>query len=76
MEIQCPNCKKAQMTKGRVEFQCRICGTLLRDPRIESVTIAPNHYVSVNDVMSIAKRQGVYNKMKAVLDLPYKEVVE
>lgn len=35
MEIQCPKCKSAQMTKGRVEFPCRICGTVLHDPRAE-----------------------------------------
>ena len=74
MEIQCPKCKKTQMTKGRVEFSCRYCGTVLRDPRIESFPDLSNKYVCLEEVLKIANRNGVYNKMKSVLNLERKEL--
>ena len=73
MEIQCPNCKNAQMTKGRIEFSCRCCGTTLRDPRAEVFPDLSNKYVNLEEVMKIAKANNVYRQMKAVLDLEYKE---
>lgn len=48
MEIQCPKCKSAQMTKGRVEFPCRICGTVLRDPRATSKDVGEKKARIVN----------------------------
>ena len=73
MEIQCPNCKKAQMTKGRIEFSCRYCGTTLKDPRVETLPDLSNKYVSLEEVMKIAKSHGVYSQMKSVLELDYKQ---
>lgn len=72
MEIQCPNCKKAQMTKGRIAFPCRICGTMLRDPRVIESTVP--RYVDLNEVLRIAKQNGVSNRMKEILNLPVKEI--
>lgn len=33
MLIRCPKCRKSLATMGRIEFPCRHCGTMLRDPR-------------------------------------------
>lgn len=68
MEIQCPKCKKTQMTKGRVEFPCRCCGTVLKDPRVELVTT--NKLVELDEVIKIAKKRGVYSKMTDIMKLP------
>ena len=74
MEIQCPNCKKTQMTKGRVEFACRYCGTMLRDPRVEDIPDLSDKYVNLAEVLKIAKNNGVYRQMRAVLDLEQREI--
>lgn len=73
MIIQCPNCKSAQMTKGRAEFPCRICGTLLTDPRICPDNKISSCWVRLDEVIRIAKNHGVYNEMKEVLTLNTKE---
>ena len=74
MEIQCPNCKSTQMTKGRIEFPCRKCGTLLKDPRVDSFEALGNRYVRLSEVLQIAKKNRIYNRMKEVLNLDYKEL--
>ena len=74
MEIQCPNCKATQMTKGRIEFPCRKCGTVLKDPRVDIDAAFNNKWVNLAQVLSIAKKNGVYNRMREVLELEYKEV--
>lgn len=68
MEIQCPKCKKTQMTKGRVEFPCRYCGTMLKDPRV--VDEVTNKLVELDEVIKIAHRNGVASKMKEIYSLP------
>lgn len=73
MVIQCPKCHSAQMTKGRFEFKCRICGEPLRDPRICPDDELPVRWVKLDDVIRIAKKHGVYNEIKEVLTLDYKE---
>lgn len=70
MEVQCPNCKKTQVTKGRIEFPCRICGTVIRDPRAETDNTLTGKYVSLDEVIRIARKNGVYRNMKEVLLLP------
>lgn len=72
MEVKCPNCKKAQMTKGRIAFPCRYCHTIIKDPRV--IEAPSNRYVSLDEVIAIAKTSGVYNRMKDVLKLEFIEV--
>ena len=69
MEIQCPKCKKTLKTQGRVEFPCRHCGTILRDPRASGATGKTDKLVELDEVLKIARKQGVYTQMKAVLKL-------
>ena len=74
MEIQCPKCKATQITKGRIEFPCRKCGTMLKDPRVDTSQEFDNRYVRLSDVIRVAKENGAYSKMKSVLELDYKRI--
>ena len=70
MEIRCPNCNATQMTKGRIEFPCRLCGAVIRDPRATREPLLTGKYVSLDEVIRIARKNGVYRSMKEVLSLP------
>lgn len=60
------------MTKGRIAFPCRYCHTIIKDPRV--VEAPSNRYVSLDEVIAIAKTRGVYNRMKDIMYLNYVEV--
>lgn len=69
MYIRCPKCKANQMTKGRMSFPCRFCGTIMVDPR-EDGAPTTDKLVELDEVLRIARRMGVYKQMRGVLALP------